>query len=432
VSDDALRGKKYFFGKLNRMNTHVEANLMEAALVAKELYTAAGLSDPYPIYEKLRQYGTFIGLGRQVFVFGYEECKSILSDDRFASPDANVRDRWMPGWQSESAWRSICTTMLFKNEPDHSRVRSFVSSWFTPKSVENLRETVNRAIVNATEDLAALAKEGNSVDVIPNFVDWVPLNVMCEMLGVPVEDRSKLLPLLMPVTTAFSASVDKSKLVHANAAIDELEPYFRELLQTRRKNPQNDLMSHLIKKHDTEHQVSEDELVATFLVLIIGGFAAPADFLGNLVALLAKHPEWAECMRNDEKLIPGFVEECLRYDPPAQLLNRVAMQDVTDYPVNISAGTMMLLVIAAANRDPRQFENPGTFNPERKIVQHLSFGMGAHYCLGFILARMQCQAVISELVKRFKSIEIGGTASYREQLLERGYQTLPLRLQLSY
>jgi cytochrome P450 len=202
-------------------------------------------------------------------------------------------------------------------------------------------------------------------------------------------------------------------------------------MQARRKNPQNDLMSHLIKKYDAEHQVSEEELVGTFLLMLIGGFTAPADMLGNLVALLAEHPEWAERMRNDGKLIPGFVEECLRYDPPAQLLNRVAMQDVDDYPVHIPAGTMAILVIAAANRDPRQFEDPGRFDPERKIAQHLSFGMGAHYCLGFILARMQCQAVIAELVKSFKRIEIGGATSYREQLLERGYQTLPLRLQPS-
>jgi len=413
------------------MNTHAEPNALEAATVAKQLYTEAGRSNPYPIYEKLRQYGVFVGLGRQVFVLGYEECKSILSDDRFASPDAKVRDRWIPGWQSESAWRSICTTMLFKNEPDHSRVRSFVSSWFTPKSVENLRGMVSSGIANATENLAALARRGDPVDVIANFVDWIPLNVMCEMLGVPVEDRSELLPLIIPFTPAFSASVEKSQLVHANAAIDALDRYFRDLMHARRKNPQNDMMSHLIKKYDAEHQVSEEELVATFLLMLIGGFTAPADMLGNLVALLAKHPEWAERMRNDGKLIPGFVEECIRYDPPAQLLNRVAMQDVDDYPVRIPAGTMTILVIAAANRDPRQFEDPGRFDPERKIAQHLSFGMGAHYCLGFILARMECQAVIAELVKSFKRIEIGGATSYREQLLERGYQTLPLRLQPS-
>jgi len=415
------------------MNAQVEPNAvaMEVAAIAKELYTAAGRSNPYPIYERLRRYGTFLPLGKQLFVFGYEESKSILSDDRFSSPDANVRDRWMPGWQSESSWVSICKTMLFKNEPDHSRVRSFVSGWFTPKSVETLRGAVNRAIANATSDLADLAKQGDPVDVIPNFVDWVPLNVMCEMLGVPAEDRPKLLPLLMPITAAFSASVDKSQLVQANAAIDIVDPYFRELLQARRKNPQDDLMSHLIKKHDAEHQVSEEELVATFLVLIIGGFAAPADMLGNLVALLAEHPQWAQRMRNDAELIPGFVEECLRYDPPAQLLNRVAMQDVGDYPVPIPAGTMALLVIAAANRDPRQFDDPGRFDPERKVAQHLSFGMGRHYCLGFILARMQCQAVVAELVKTFSRIEIGGATSYREQLLERGYQTLPLRLQAS-
>jgi len=402
--------------------------MMEIGGLAKQLSTPEGIANPYPIYEGLKRYGSHLKLGDQHFVFGYDDCKKILSDDRFRSPDAQVRDKWMPGWQSEASWRSICTTMLFKNEPDHSRVRAFVSAWFTPKSVEKLRGHVQRAVDHGIAVLRDLSREGRPVDSIEHFVDWVPLNVMCEMLGVPEADRKTVLPLIMPFTAAFSATVDKSQLTAANACIEKLDRYFRDLTAIKRANPADDLMSHLIQKFDAEHEVDEEELIGTFLVLVIGGFAAPADMLGNLVALVAEHPDWAGKMRADATLIPAFVEECIRFDPPAQLLNRVAVQDVNDFPVPIAAGTKVNLAIAAANRDPAHFEDALTFDPSRKIQQHLSFGMGAHYCLGFILARMQCQAVVAGLISSFSAIDVVGPKVYRPQLLERGYQRLMLNL----
>lgn len=392
------------------------------------LGTLEGRSNPYPLYESLRACGPVVNLGPVALVLGYEECSKALREPMFVSTDPARRDRLRPGWREQAAWRSICTTMLFSNDPVHERRRRFSSGAFGPGQIARLRPVAERLAEAAVDRLERLGANGDPVDAIEEFACRLPMAVMGEVLGIPEEDQRDILPFMRPITQALDPFGDPASLTTANSAVDGLAAYYTELVAIRRAEPRHDLISTLIAARDADGEVTEDELIATFMVLLVAGTAAPFDMLGNLVALVAGQPEHMAQLRSDPVFTAAFLEEALRFDPAVQLLNRVAIDDVGFFGVPIAKDTPILLLTAAANRDPRRYDDPARFDPYRTNVQPLTFGAGAHYCLGAPLGRLVGMAALTALAQRFKAVTIAGPAPYRDQLVQRGFTHLPVTL----
>lgn len=390
------------------------------------LTTHEGRANPYPLYEALRAVGPVINFGPKAAVVGFEECQRALMDPKFVSPDNATRDRWIPDWQSQPAWRSICTTMLFKNEPDHSRLRRFSSAPFSPTRIAELRPAIERIAESAVDKLAKLGESGKTVEFMENFAEWLPLSVMAEVLGIPEEDLPTLQPMMRPVTEGLDPFGDPGILTAANTAVEDLAAYYEKLVAKRRAEPGQDLISTLVQTFDAGTDLSEAELIATFMVLLVAGTAAPFDMLGNTMALAARFPEYTDEVRENPEFAAAFMEEGIRFDPAVQVLNRVAAENMDFFGVPIKEGTAVFLLIAAANRDPRRYENPDRFDPHRQNIQPLTFGIGAHYCLGSALARLEGAVALSALARRFKTIKISGETAYRNQLVQRGFSRLPV------
>ncbi|MEW2621006.1 cytochrome P450 [Streptomyces sp. NPDC048106] len=369
-----------------------------------------------------------INLGPLAVMVGYEEINKALKEPLFLSPDPAVRDAVRPDWREQPAWRSICTTMLFHNEPTHERLRRFSSGPFSPGVVAGMEPLLEQLAEAAVDKLEKLGAAGEPVDFMDNFACWLPLSVMGALLGIPVEDHARIQPLLRPVTEGLDPFGDTSRLAAANHAVEELAAYFADLVAARRAEPKDDLVTKLTQDFDNGADVSEDELIATFMVLLVAGTAAPFDMLGNTMALAIRNPELAEQVRQDPSFAADFVEEGIRLDPAVQVLNRVAAEDIEFCGVPIAKGTPILLLIAGGNRDPRRYTEPERFDPRRSNIQPLTFGLGAHYCLGSPLGRLEAAVALKALVRRFKNPRISGEPVYRDQLVQRGFEKLPVTL----
>lgn len=392
------------------------------------LGTPAGRANPYPLYEALRSHGPVLNLGPLVVMVGYEEIGQALREPAFVSTDPARRDQLVPDWRSQPAWRSICTTMLFHNDPTHERLRRFSSGPFSSGNVAGMRPMLERLAVAAVDKLEKLGAQGESVEFMDNFACWLPLSIMGELLGIPEEDHARIQPLLRPVTEGLDPFGDPARLSAANHAVVALAEYFADLVARRRADPKQDLVTKLTQDHDAGADVNEEELIATFMVLLVAGTAAPFDMLGNTMALAVRHPEYAEQVRQDPEFATAFIEEGIRVDPAVQVLNRVCDQDIEYFGVPIKKGTPALLLIAAGNRDPRRYPDPERFDPRRANIQPLTFGFGVHYCLGSALGRLEAAVALKALVQRFKNPTISGEPTYRDQLVQRGFEGLPVKL----
>ncbi|MEU2873365.1 cytochrome P450 [Streptomyces olivoreticuli] len=392
------------------------------------LLSPQGKRDPYPLYEALRAYGPLIPLGPgQLLVTGHAECARALREPALLSTDAAVQDAMMPGWRDHSSWRWLTKNMLFSNNPDHDRYRRFFGVAFTPRRIADLRPVVTERITALVERLAALGADGSPVDFMAEFAFRVPMAVMGELLGIPEEEQPGFRGAIGAITTALEPIQDLKQLVPGDAAMDELAVYFTDLVAERRVRPGTDLVSELVRLRDGSGDLGEEELVANFMLLLVAGTEAPMDLIGNALRLAVEHPEHAGRLREDPSLAPGFVEETLRFDPAAQALNRMAVRDFDFFGVPVTAGTKVTLLIAAGNRDPRQYADPGVFDPARQGNHALTLSGGAHYCLGAGLARMQAEIALPAVLSRFPGLALEGEPTFRDQLVQRGFGQLPVK-----
>ncbi len=256
--------------------------------------------------------------------------------------------------------------------------------------------------------------------------------MICRLLGVPIEDEPKFSwasALLAQGLDPFIAFTGQSPGFEERMEAGLwLRGYLRDLLRRRREQPGDDLMSGLIAVEESGDQLTEDEIVATCNLLLIAGHETTVNLIANAVLAMLRHRRYWTALANDPDRAPAIVEETLRYDPPVQLVGRVAGADMTIGEVRIPKGDTMMLLLAAAHRDPAVTERPDDFDPDRGAVRHLAFGLGPHFCLGAPLARLEATVALSAVTRRFPGARLGGEPSYKPNVTLRGMADLDVAI----
>jgi len=323
--------------------------------------------------------------------------------------------------------RGMGLSMLDRDPPDHTRLRSLVSKAFTPRVVEGLRPRIQQIV----DGLIARAQAAGSMDLIEEFAYPIPVNVICEMMGVPVRDHERFKGWSLDIARGLDSiwlPPDSEIPRRSAAARHAISDYFRELIAQRRTSPRADLLSALIAAEEAGDKLNEEELLATCILILIAGHETTVNLIGNGVLALLRHPAELSRLRATPGLITSGVEELLRYDGPVQRTARVASADATIGGHTIPQGDMLMPFIGAADRDPAHFPEPDRLNLSRADNRHIAFGWGIHFCLGAPLARVEGQIAIDTLVRRLPRLAlIGDSVEYRQSLTLRGLKTLPVK-----
>lgn len=398
------------------------------------LLTPDGRADPYPHYRNLRESAPVLrsSLG-PIVVSRYEDCLTALRDPRLGRGTALGTDGETPalgfaGLDADPEARRqffdrAGNNMLFADPPDHTRLRRLVSRAFTPKRIESLRPAVQAMVAERVDTML----DHRDVDVMEQLAFPLPVTVIGELVGVPPADRASFQPLIRTAVVALDPSVDADSIRAATRAMDQARSYFADLVVERRRSPQDDLLSGLIASRDAGDALSDDEVIATAVLLFSAGFETTTNLIGNGLLALLQHPDELERWRNQPDLAHTAVEELLRWDSPVQLNMRTALQpaDIASEP--LERGDTVIILQGAANRDPDRFDHANTLDLGRTDNHPLSFGWGIHHCLGASLARMEGEEVFNTLLNRCRTIEPRfDQPEWRTTLTLRGLTTLPV------
>jgi cytochrome P450 len=396
-----------------------------AATLIQALLSPAGRADPFPLYAAAHRNGPVQAITDTVFlVVGYAAVNQVLRNPGFGLPSdpADSNDA--------AALRLMNRSILRTNPPDHGRMRSLISQVFTPRRVASLQPPVIAAVDTLLDELAEYGADGRTVDFMDQFAFRLPVTVICELLGIPLADRHQFRPLASALTAALELTGDADG--PADEAARELGKYFTHLIAERRTTPGDDLVSALVAARDADDgRLSDDELLANLILLLVAGFETTTDLLGNGLTILLDHPDLATALRSGRITTTAFVEEALRYESPVQVTTRVASADgLVVEDIHIPAGSDLILLLGAANRDPARYPRPDRFDPTRADNKPLSFGAGQHICIGNNLARLEASVAFPRLLDRFPGLSADPDRQpvRRDRLVLRGYQTLPVRV----
>jgi cytochrome P450 len=388
------------------------------------LFDPGQVADPYPAYREWRVQRPVARPHQRLFVLSrFADCESVLADASFGRAGRGnpgpFRGRVRAGTAEEINARSF----LGLNPPDHTRLRRLVSRAFTPARIKALTPRIEMI----TDDLLnGIGSEAGPFDLVERLALPLPVQVICEMLGVPSGDRE----LLVGWSAALSRALDPDFLVTADErarqrdARDAFAAYVRGLLPERRHFPGDDLISALVQVHDEGDALSEGELISTVILLLVAGHETTRSLIGGGALALLRHPGQLAILREHPELVGQAVEEVLRYDPPVQLLARYALCDAQVAGATVPAGSFVLMLVGAANRDETVFSDPDRFEVRRDIHRHLAFGHGIHFCLGAPLARLEATVALRRLLPVFSRTRIAAEPTWKPNTVLRGLQRL--------
>jgi cytochrome P450 len=390
------------------------------------------VSDPFPLYARLRDADPahWSASLRAWVLTRYDDVKRVCLDTAGMSSD-RLRPFFtaLPGAEAARVaqlMRYLTLWMVFRDPPEHTRLRRLAAKVFNARSIHALRgevETISRWLLDRL-------RERDEFDLIAEFAGPLPALVIMHMLGVPSEELPRLKRLSDEMALFIGSARDApDKYGRAEAATAEMAALFRDLVVRRRAHPARDLLTELVQVEDQGERLSDDELVATCVLLLFAGHETTTHHIANgLRALLAFPAELAR-LRERPDLAASAVEELLRYDGPIGAQVRIVQQPQTLHGKALAAGERVFLLINAANRDPRAYETPDRLDLQRHGVPHLTFGFGAHICLGFPLARLEGQIALPALLARWKTIELAAPQlEWIDSMVLRGMKAMPLRV----
>lgn len=396
------------------------------------LLDPATRADPYPTYAGIRDSGP-LQLPAHLTVFAdYASCDEVLRHPHAASDrlKSNLAQEAVAKGQPPRPFGE--PGFLFLDPPDHTRLRKLAQQAFAPRVVKALEPEIVGLVDALLDDIDPTT----GFDAIAALAYPLPVAVICRLLGVPLADEprfshaSALLAQGLDPLIAFTGEVPAEFDERMKAGL-WLREYLRELIAQRRTAPQADLISALIAAEEDGDQLSSEEIVATCNLLLVAGHETTVNLIGNAVLAMLRHPEQWAALAADPGRAATIVEETLRYDPPVQLTVRIAAEDLVVGGVEVPKGDTMMLLLAAAQRDPSVYERPDEFDPDRPAFRHLAFGLGPHFCLGAPLARMEAGIALSALASRFPAARLDAEPGYKPNVTLRGLATLPLTVSAS-
>jgi cytochrome P450 PksS len=387
-------------------------------------------ADPFPFFARLRAsdpvYRTTLPDKTPVWLITrYADLTALLRDERFTKNRRSALTKeqlrklpWTP-----PMFRPLERNMLDLDPPDHTRLRSLVHKAFTPSLVEQMRL---RTQTLADELLDRVVWTGE-MDLIRDFALPLPMTIITEILGVPAKDYDKFHRWSEAVVSLTSPK----PALRVIPAVWKFIRYLRQFFKLRRREPQNDLASALIKAEEAGDKLSEDELLAMVFLLLIAGHETTVNLIGNGILALVENPNEMRKLQSEPSLVKPAVEELLRYTAPVLMTTeRYARDDATIHDVTIPRGEMVLGVIGSANRDETVFDNPNELQITREPNRHLSFGQGIHFCLGAPLARMEAQIAFTTLLERLPDLQLKDpphSLRWRPSIFLRGLASLPVK-----
>jgi cytochrome P450 len=417
---DALTARLEQIGRRDHLTvtwTQVPDPADGAAQVLGALLAPAGRANPFPVYDRARRLGPVAALGNgSILVSGYAAVDEVLRNPGFGV--ARLTSAGNP-------LDSMSSSILRSDPPGHGRMRSLISQVFTPRRIAALRPAIEGAADSLLGGLADAGANGRQADFMDLFAFPLPVTVICELLGVPPSDRPRFRSLAADLTEVLELSV--SDQGPADAAARELAGYFTSLVAERRTARRDDLVSALAATPGD--RLSDSELIANLTLLLVAGFETTASLLGNGLAILLGEPDLTVLLRSGQIPVAGFIEEVLRYDSPVQVTTRRARTaGLTIAGTPVPAGSEVILLIGAANRDPARYPDPDQFDPTRPDIKPLSFGAGPHICIGNSLARLEADIAFTRLLTRFPALSLapGDPPVRRDRLVLRGYHALPI------
>jgi cytochrome P450 len=393
-------------------------------------------SDPFPLYAELRERAPIHRNDMGFWVMArHADCLAVLRDRRASSDSMNMAEGGAPARvrrpiaedNSMDAGMVAMRPFLFRDPPDHTRLRGLVAKAFTPKVVESLREPTQRMV----DDLLDAAIEAGDVDLLADFAYPLPVRVICDLLGVPVADQYRF----KGWSEALARGMDpdfllSDEVIQARAeAVMQFAQYFFQLLAERRKSPGTDLLSRLVQVEDGGTVLSETEMLSTCILLLVAGHETTVNLIAGGTLALLRHPDQLERFRTDPGVHRSGIEEMLRYVSPVQLTVRTMTEACEFGGVELAAGDFVMLLIASGNHDEAQFDDAERFDITRTPNNHLGLGFGIHHCLGAPLARMETQVALSSLVRRAPDLALAtDQVTYKSNVVLRGMEALPVSM----
>ena len=402
-----------------------KAQLAKKVYLQHSIANPRFISDPYPLYARLRAEGLRRDPLMQFWIATrYDDVAAVLRDPRFVRdvnkfiPADVSRERLPAAIRSELCPipEHLSQTMLLQDPPRHTRLRALVSAAFTPRAIADMHGRIQQI---SDELLDAVAARGE-MDLIGDFAYPLPTIVIAEMLGVPIKDRDKLKVWSDEVSGLLTTTSTLAEDVRGAAAMSALHHFFSATVAARRARSDNSLLSALVSAEAAGEKLSEMELYSNAILLLAAGHETTTNLIGNGIFALLQNPEQLRKLRDDSGLMPAAIEELLRYDSPAQWTGRTANEDVELHGTRIKRGEMIILGLGSSNRDPKYFSDPDRLDLARADNRHLSFGAGIHFCLGAALARMEGAIAIGTLLRRFPNLSLP-----RQKIVRR--KSRPLR-----
>lgn len=393
-----------------------------------DLRSEPNVQDPFPVYRFLREHDPVHwseSLGSWL-VTCYDQVLEVFdrpelfSSDRFRRLDRRFASEREPVL---AVARVLGDWLVFRDPPDHTRLRGLLQKSFTPRQLAKSRSGIQQTI----DDLIDRVADRGEMDFIRDFAFPLPATVIAILLGVPRRDIDAIKQWSDRLAAYVGGSVEASdNFTEAEAGVTRLADYFRLLIADRERRPRDDLTSLMLAADHEGSRLSSDEVVSNCVLLLFAGHETTTNLLGNGLYHLLRHPDQAEVLRARPESMESAVEELLRFDGPVTATTKVALRDVEWHGAKIARGERVLPFMSSANRDPARFQDPDRLDVRRHPNRHLSFGFGIHFCLGAPLARLEARLALETLLRRLPELS-AAEARFKPQIILRGLRSLPLR-----
>ena len=395
-----------------------------------EKLTPEFYANPYPTYRALREHAPVKRLPNgSYFLTRYDDLVGIYKSTKLFSSDK--KREFLPKYGDSLLYEHHTTSLVFNDPPAHTRVRRLIMGALSPRAIAEMEPDLIALVDRLLDGLAAKGQEKGDVELIEDFASAIPIQVIGNLLDVPMDEREPLRDWSLAILGALEPVIGPEVFARGNNAVRDFLAYLETLVERRRAkpgNPERDVLTKLIQGEDNGERLTAKELLHNCIFLLNAGHETTTNLIGNGLVALSGNPEQKKRLIDNPGLVKTAIEEFLRYESSNQLGNRVTTEAIEIGGVQMPAGNFVTLCIGAANRDPAQFIDPENLNVGRTPNRHLAFATGPHQCAGMALARLEGAIAVSRFLARFPGYELNGAPVRGGRVRFRGFLSVPCRV----